>query len=65
MEAQPIALGIALLMLLTTRTRATAPLGAGSITLITLGLLWWAMLVEHIVGRSIGGRHMGWLHGIG
>lgn len=65
MEAQPIALVVALLMLLTTRTIATAPIGAGGITLVALGLLWWAMIVEHIVRRSTSGRRMGWLHFIG
>jgi hypothetical protein len=65
MEAQPIALVVAMLMLLTTGTIATAPIGAGGITLVALGLLWWAMIVEHIVRRSARGRRMGWLHFIG
>jgi hypothetical protein len=65
MEAQPIALVIALIMLVTTGQLSMVPIGAGGITLVALGLLWWAMLVEHIIRRSIRGRHMSWLHVIG
>ncbi len=65
MDAQPIALVIALLTLIVAGTKATPPLGAGSIALMALGLLWWAMLVEHIVRRSLKGRRVAWLHFLG
>ena len=80
MEAQPIALVIALLTLIVAGPSATAPLGVGSITLVALRLLWWAMVVEHIVRRAEAssptqhhirsrpynrGRRLAWLHQFG
>ncbi len=65
MEAQPIALVIALLTLMVTGTKATPPLGAGGIALIALGLLWWAMLVERVLRRPPKGRRAAWLHFLG
>ncbi len=65
MEAQPIALVIALLTLMVTGTKATPPLGAGGIALIALGLLWWAMLVERVIRRPPKGRRAAWLHFLG
>ncbi len=65
MEAQPIALMIALLTRIVGGTSATAPLGVGSITLVALGLLWWAMVVEHIIRHSSRGRRAGWFHLLG
>src|SRR5712691_6121086 len=65
MEAQPIALVIALLTLMVTGTKATLPLGAGGIALIALGLLWWAMLVERVIRRAPRGRRAAWLHFLG
>lgn len=62
MEAQPIALVIALLTRMVGGTSATAPIGVGSIALVALGLLWWAMVVEHIVRHSSRGRRLAWLH---
>ncbi|GAC1346846.1 MAG: hypothetical protein NVSMB27_11140 [Ktedonobacteraceae bacterium] len=66
MEAQPIALVIGLLALLVTRNLANAPIGPGGIALASLGLLWWAMIVErtlqHSPGRRVAGLHfLGWL----
>jgi MFS family permease len=61
MEAQPIAL----LTLMVAGTNATPPLGAGGVALVALGLLWWAMVVEHIVQRSSRGRRTAWLHFLG
>ncbi len=65
MEAQPIALVIVLLTLMVAGTNATPPLGAGGVALVALGLLWWAMVVEHIVQRSSRGRRTAWLHFLG
>jgi hypothetical protein len=65
MEAQPIALVIALLTVLVAGPKATPPIGAGEIALVSLGLLWWAMIVENIVrSRSIG-RQAIWLYILG
>jgi hypothetical protein len=52
MEAQPLALGIALITLVVTATPTDAPVGAGGIVLVALGLLWWAMFVEHRLHTS-------------
>jgi hypothetical protein len=62
MEAQPIALVIALLALVVARNRAAAPIGAAGIALSELTLLWWALFVEHFIRRSAGDRRMAWLH---
>jgi hypothetical protein len=67
MEAQPIALVIALLTALVGGTKATPPIGAGEIALVALGLLWWAMIVEGIARRRSSARQviglyiLGWL----
>src|SRR5712692_420044 len=65
MEAQPIALLIALLTFTVARTTAASPIGAGGVALIELALLWWTMLVENIVQHSPRGRRMAWLHLLG
>ena len=62
MEAQPIALVIALLTYVVARNIAAAPIGAAGIALIELILLWWALFVEHRIQRSPSGRRMAWLH---
>src|SRR5437588_7180128 len=65
MEAQPIALVIVLLTLMVAGTTATPPLGAGGVALVALGLLWWAMIVEHVIRRSLKGRRAARLHFLG
>jgi hypothetical protein len=65
MEAQPIALVIALLTVLVGGTKATPPLGAGEIALVALGLLWWAMIVEHSARHRCSERQVLWLHILG
>jgi hypothetical protein len=65
MEAQPIALVIALLTALVTKNPAQVPFEAGRIMLIALGLLWWAMLVEHIKRNTAMSKWISWLHGVG
>ncbi len=65
MEAQPIALVIALLTFVVVRNVAAAPIGAAGVALIELTLLWWAMFAEHRIRRSFRGRHMAWLHVLG
>src|SRR5207244_1093543 len=65
MEAQTIALVIVLLTLMVAGTNATPPFGVGGVALVALGLLWWAMVVEHIVQRSSRGRRTAWLHFLG
>lgn len=52
MEAQPVALLVALLTLITTGSLAAQPLSAGALVLLALGLLWWAMLVESVLKRT-------------
>ncbi|HVB23839.1 MAG TPA: DUF4129 domain-containing protein [Ktedonobacteraceae bacterium] len=65
MEAQPLALGIALLTLAVAGTLAAMPVSVGDITLTALGLLWWAMFVEHISNGSVRRRQLAWLHLLG
>lgn len=65
MEAQPLTLGIALLTLAVAGTLAAMPVSVGEIILAALGLLWWAMFVEHIINGSAHGRHLAWLHLLG
>jgi hypothetical protein len=48
MEAQPIGMAVVLVMLLFTQTLKVPALDIGSIALLLLGLLWWAMLVEYL-----------------
>lgn len=62
MEAQPIALVIALLTFVVARNAAAAPVGAAGVALIGLTLLWWALFVEHRIQRSPKGRRLAWLH---
>jgi hypothetical protein len=67
MEAQPLALIIAVLTLVFTGSLTDMPLGVGEIVLLDLGLLWWTMLVEnrtrHLLTRTRAARlHLlGWL----
>jgi MFS family permease len=49
MEAQPVALILALLTRLFVGGHAAPSLNAGAIALLALGLLWWTMLVEHFM----------------
>jgi hypothetical protein len=64
MEAQPIALVIAFLSLLVAGPKAPEPIGAGEVALVSLGLIWYAMIVEHITRRrSI--RRAIWLYMLG
>lgn len=65
MEAQPIALVIALLTMLITKNLTHTSLDAGSITLIALGLLWWAMIVEPIKRNTAMRTWVTWLHTFG
>ncbi len=65
MEAQPVALGIALLAILVAGTSASPPFGAGSIALVALGLQWWALLVERIATRRLKGKQVIALHALG
>jgi Domain of unknown function (DUF4129) len=65
MEAQPLALGVALLTLAVAGTLAAMPVSVGDITLAALGLLWWAMFVERIISGSAHGRQLTWLHLLG
>jgi len=65
MEAQPIALVIALLTVMFTGSKATPPIGAGEIALVALGLLWWAMIVESIARRRSIGKQAIWLYILG
>jgi hypothetical protein len=65
MEAQPIAMLIALLTVLVAGPHGTPPIGAGKIALVALGLLWWAMVVEGIARRRSIGRQVIWLYILG
>jgi hypothetical protein len=48
MMAQPIGLAVAFLMLLVARTPTASSIPIGQTALLLLGLLWWAMVVEHL-----------------
>jgi hypothetical protein len=52
MEAQPVALLVALLTLITAGTLTAQPLSVGVIVLLALGLLWWSMFVESVLRRT-------------
>lgn len=65
MEAQPVALLVALLTLITTGSLAAQPLSAGTLVLLALGLLWWAMFVESVLKRTRLARLAGLLHLLG
>jgi hypothetical protein len=65
MEAQPIAMLVALLTVLVAGPNATPPIGAGEIALVALGLLWWAMIMEGIARRRSIGRQAIWLYILG
>lgn len=52
MEAQPLALIVAVLTLVFTGTLTGMLLGVGEIALLELGLLWWAMFVENRSRRA-------------
>src|SRR6266487_3311123 len=51
MMAQPIGLAVALLMLLVARAPTASSIPIGQVALLLLGLLWWAMFVEHLSQR--------------
>lgn len=65
MEAQPVGLVVAVATLLTTRSLAAQPVGVGSIILLSLGLLWWAMFAESVLRRTKRARLVGWLNVLG
>jgi hypothetical protein len=65
MEAQPIALLIALLTFVVAGNVAAAPIGTAGIALINLTLFWWAMFVESRIQHAQAGRRLAWLHAIG
>src|SRR6266702_7081695 len=65
MEAQPITLVIALLTVLVAGPKAYPPIEAGEIALVSLGLLWWTMIVENIARRRSIGRQAIWLYILG
>jgi hypothetical protein len=65
MEAQPIAMLIALLTVLVAGPNTIPPIGAGEIALVALGLLWWAMVVEGIAWLRSIGRQAIWLYILG
>jgi hypothetical protein len=53
MEAQPVAVILALLTRIFVGANALPSLNAGSIALLALGLLWWPMLVMHFAQDHI------------
>lgn len=65
MEAQPAALVVLLLSLVTTAQLATQVVNTGGIVLLALGLLWWAMLVESVLRRRQRARLATWLYVLG
>ena len=65
MEAQPIALAMILAMQIFSTGQAAPPIWAGGITLLELGLLWWAMGAEYLARRTGRVRLTIWLHSIG
>jgi hypothetical protein len=65
MEAQPVALILALLTRLFVGGHAAPPLNAGVIALLALGLLWWTMLVEHFMHLPSRKKYALWLHLLG
>jgi len=52
METQPIVLALTLVSIAVLGTSAVLPLGAGSITLLLLGLHWWAKAVSNLTQGS-------------
>jgi hypothetical protein len=52
METQPIVLALTLLAIALLGSSAVLPLGAGSITLLLLGLHWWAKAVSNLTQGS-------------
>jgi hypothetical protein len=65
MEAQPAALVVLLITLVTGSQLAVQLVNAGGIVLLALGLLWWAMLVESVLRRTQRARLSGWLYVVG
>lgn len=63
MEAQPMAMFLALAALLVSGNRDAAPLNVGELTLLLLGLLWWAMALAtlHARGRLRSSRLLAFL----
>ncbi len=62
MEAQPAALVVLLLSLVTGSRNPGQLVNAGGIVLLALGLLWWAMLVESLLRRTQRAGLSGWLY---
>jgi ABC-type xylose transport system permease subunit len=65
MEAQPAALVMLLISLVTRSQLPVQLVNAGGIVLLALGLLWWAMLVESLLRRTQRARLGGWLYVMG
>src|SRR5947209_3818287 len=65
METQPIALVLLLGATIFTGENATASLSEGSITLLLLGLQWWAMLMQHFVQRGMSADWARFFHPFG
>jgi hypothetical protein len=65
MEAQPAVLIVLLLTLVTTSTLAVQLVSTGSVVLLALGLLWWAMLLEAVLRRTQRARLVGLLYVLG
>jgi hypothetical protein len=63
MEAQPLALIVAAQVF--SAGTALSPIGTGGITLLELGLLWWAMFTEYLARRPGRRKRAFWLHLIG
>jgi hypothetical protein len=65
MEAQPVALILALLTRIFVGSKASPSLNAGLIALVALGLLWWAMLVPYFTRDPARKKDTGWLYLLG
>ncbi len=65
MEAQPVALILALLTRIFIGANASPSLGAGTIALLALALLWWAMLVPYFTRDPARKKAAAWLHLLG
>lgn len=65
MEAQPAALVVLLITLVTTSTVTAHLVTTGGIVLLALGLLWWAMFVESVLRRTQRATLANWLYLVG
>ena len=65
METQPFAVVLLFMALLVTGNSASVPLDAVSITLLLLGLHWWALLVKYLVQRGVNEKLEGALQFLG